>query len=48
VSRLRVSRRIEEIGIDHLAMSTDEAAALLRGAGARVSAAETKELVKRT
>jgi LuxR family maltose regulon positive regulatory protein len=48
VSRLRVSRRIEEIGIDPLAMSTDEAAALLRGAGARVSAAETKELVKRT
>jgi LuxR family transcriptional regulator, maltose regulon positive regulatory protein len=48
VSRLRLARQIAEIGIDHLAMSTDEAAALLRGAGATVSAAETNELVKRT
>jgi LuxR family transcriptional regulator, maltose regulon positive regulatory protein len=48
VSRLRVARQIVEIGMDHLAMSTDEAAALLRGAGATVSAAETKELVRRT
>jgi LuxR family maltose regulon positive regulatory protein len=48
VSRLRLDGQIAEIGIDHLAMSTDEAAALMRGAGATLSAAETKELVKRT
>jgi LuxR family transcriptional regulator, maltose regulon positive regulatory protein len=48
VSRLRVARQIVEIGMDHLAMSTDEAGALLRGAGATVSAADTKELVRRT
>src|SRR6185503_7983066 len=48
VSRLRVARQILEIGMDHLAMSTDEAAALLRGGGAAVSADETKELVTRT
>ena len=45
---LRVARQIVEIGIDHLAMSTEEAAALLHGAGATVSAAETEELVNRT
>src|SRR5215212_5447083 len=48
VSRLRVARQIVEIGMDHLAMSTNEAAALLGGAGATVSAAETEELVRRT
>ncbi len=48
VSPLRVDRRIVEIGTDDLAMSTDEAAALLHGAGATVSAAETEELVNRT
>ena len=48
LSRLRVARQIVEIGTDHLAMSTDEAATLLREAGATVSAAETKELVRRT
>jgi LuxR family maltose regulon positive regulatory protein len=48
VSRLRVDRRIVEIETAHLAMSRDEAAALLRGAGVTVSAAEIEELVKRT
>ena len=48
MSRLRVARQIVEIGMDHLAMSTEEAAALLRGAGVTMSAAETNELVRRT
>jgi len=48
LSLLRVSRRIVEIGIDHLAMTSNEAAVLLRQAGAAVSAAETDELVMRT
>jgi LuxR family maltose regulon positive regulatory protein len=48
VSRLRMDRRMVEIGVDHLAMAGQEAAALLRQAGANVSAAEADELVKRT
>jgi len=48
LSRLRLSRRIVEIGVDHLAMTRTEAAVLLRQAGAAVSAAETDELVRRT
>ncbi|WP_328522596.1 LuxR C-terminal-related transcriptional regulator [Kribbella sp. NBC_00359] len=46
--RLRVGRRIVEIGVDDLAMDDAEAAALLRLAGAEVSAAEIDELVRRT
>jgi LuxR family transcriptional regulator, maltose regulon positive regulatory protein len=48
LSRLRMDRRILEIGVDQLAMATHEAATLLRQAGANVSAAEADELVKRT
>ncbi|WP_145808120.1 LuxR C-terminal-related transcriptional regulator [Kribbella amoyensis] len=48
LSRLRVGRRIVEVGVDQLAMGSEEAAALLRLAGAEVSAAETDELVRRT
>ena len=48
MSRLRLAHEIVEIGMDHLAMSTDEATALRRGAGVTVSLAEAKELVKRT
>ena len=48
LSRLRVGRRIVEIGIDQLAMTHTEAAVLLRQAGAAVSSAETDELVRRT
>ena len=40
--------RTVEIGVDHLAMVEQEAAALLRQAGAKVSTAEADELVKRT
>jgi LuxR family maltose regulon positive regulatory protein len=48
MSRLRMDRGMVEIGVDHLAMAGQEAAALLRKAGADVSAAEAEELVKRT
>ena len=48
LSRLRMDRRMVEIGVDHLAMAEQEAAALLRQAGANVSAAEADELVKVT
>ena len=48
LSRLRMDGRMVEIGVDHLAMAEQEAAALLRQAGANVSAAEADELVKRT
>jgi LuxR family transcriptional regulator, maltose regulon positive regulatory protein len=48
VSKLRMDSRILEIGVDHLAMTSDEAAALLRRAGADVSAAEVDQLVTRT
>jgi LuxR family transcriptional regulator, maltose regulon positive regulatory protein len=47
-SSLRMDRRMVEIGVDHLAMAGQEAAALLQRAGANVSAAEADELVKRT
>ena len=45
LSRLRMDRRMVEIGVDHLAMADQEATALLRQAGANVSAAEADELV---
>jgi LuxR family transcriptional regulator, maltose regulon positive regulatory protein len=48
LSRLRMDGLMVEIGVDHLAMAEQEAAALLRQAGANVSAAEADELVKRT
>jgi LuxR family maltose regulon positive regulatory protein len=48
LSRLRIGRRIVEIGVDDLAMTAGEAGELLGHAGAAVSAAETDELVKRT
>ena len=44
VSPLRVDRRIVEIGTDNLAMSTDEAAALLHGAGATCPPPRQKSL----
>jgi LuxR family maltose regulon positive regulatory protein len=48
LSRLRVGRRLVEIGVGNLAMDDTEAAALLRLAGAEVSPAEVDELVRRT
>ena len=48
LSRLRIGRRIVEIGVDDLAMDHAEAAALLRLADAEVSPAEVDELVRRT
>jgi LuxR family transcriptional regulator, maltose regulon positive regulatory protein len=48
LSRLRVGGRIVEIGTGQLAIVGDEAAALLRQAGAEVTAAEADELVRRT
>jgi LuxR family maltose regulon positive regulatory protein len=48
LSRLRMDGRMVEIGVDDLAMAGPEGAALLRQAGANVSAAEADELVKRT
>ena len=48
LSRLRMDRGMVEIGVDDLAMAKQEAAALLRQAGANVSAAEADALVKRT
>ena len=48
LSRLRMDSRMVEIGVDDLAMAGQEAAALLRQAGANVSAPEADELVKRT
>ena len=47
LSRLRMDGRMVEIGVDHLAMAGQEAAALLRQAGANVSAPEADELVQR-
>jgi LuxR family maltose regulon positive regulatory protein len=48
LSRLRVARRVVELGVDDLAMTADEAAALLRLAGADVSAGRAGELLRRT
>jgi len=48
LARMRVRRQVLELGSRDLAMSAGEAAALLRHAGADVSAAQTDELVERT
>ena len=48
LSRLRLSGQVFEIGVDDLAMSHDEGAALLRQSGAEVSTSEADELVRRT
>ena len=48
MSRLRMDGRMVEISVDELAMAEQEGAALLRQAGANVSAAEGDELVKLT
>ena len=47
-SRLRADRGIVEIGVDDLAMSDREAAALLSGAGVDVGAPDVGALVKQT
>jgi LuxR family maltose regulon positive regulatory protein len=47
-SRMRVERRLLEVGTDDLAMSVGEAAELVAGAGAELSRARTSELVWRT
>lgn len=48
LTKLRMERRLLEVGVDQLAMTDDEAAVLLREAGADVSFAEAAELVTRT
>jgi LuxR family maltose regulon positive regulatory protein len=48
VPRLRVQGRIAEVGTHDLAMDAGEAAALLRGAGVELSAADVAALVERT
>jgi LuxR family transcriptional regulator, maltose regulon positive regulatory protein len=48
LTKLRMERRLLEVGVDQLAMTDEEAAVLLREAGADVSVAEAAELVTRT
>jgi LuxR family transcriptional regulator, maltose regulon positive regulatory protein len=48
VARLRVQRRIVEIGTSELAMARTEASALLKGAGVELPESRTEELVRRT
>ncbi|MGW7686326.1 LuxR C-terminal-related transcriptional regulator [Kribbella sp. NPDC054772] len=48
LSRLRIGRRLVDIGVGDLAMNDVETAALLRLAGTEVSPAEVEELVRRT
>jgi LuxR family transcriptional regulator, maltose regulon positive regulatory protein len=47
-ARLRVQRRIVEIGTSELAMARTEASALLKGAGVQLPESRTEELVRRT
>ena len=47
-ARLRVQRRIVEIGTSELAMARAEAAALLKGAGVELPESTTEDLVRRT
>ena len=47
-ARMRVERRLLEIGTDDLAMSCAEAARLLAAAGVELSDAETDRLVRQT
>jgi LuxR family maltose regulon positive regulatory protein len=48
LARMRVEGKVTEIGPADLAMGTEEARELLRNAGARVSAAQARDLVERT